>query len=93
MPIANQNAWLTQNKGFIASPPPKQNAWLRPNINTIRVKPVPPKANDKLTSTINTTSSNRDELDTIQQMLSALQSTELENKKMCDSFATYCAEK
>ena len=93
MPIANQNAWLAQNKGFIASPPPKQNAWLKPIIHTIRMKPVTAKAGDKWTSTINTASSNRDELDTIQQMLSTLQSAEVENKKMRDSFATYCAEK
>ena len=29
----------------------------------------------------------------IQQMLSTLQSAEVENKKMRDSFATYCSEK
>ena len=93
MPLANQHAWITQNKGFIASTPPKQNAWLKPTIQTIRMKSASSKTDDKSTSTINTTTSNRDELDTIQQTLSALQSAELQNKKMRDSFDKYCAEK
>ena len=93
MPIANQNAWFKQNKDFAATPPPKPNAWFKHNICTIRTKPAPTKADDKSTSTLNTTSSNREELDSLHQMLSKLQSAEVENKKMCDSFAAYCAEK
>mmetsp|Transcript_20739 Transcript_20739/g.43409 ORF Transcript_20739/g.43409 Transcript_20739/m.43409 type:complete len:299 (+) Transcript_20739:1138-2034(+) len=38
-------------------------------------------------------SSNHQELETLQQMLSKLQSAEVENKKMRDSFAAYRAEK
>ena len=59
----------------------------------IRTKPTPPKADDKSTSTLNTTSSNREELDNLQQMLSKLQSAKVENKKMRDSFAVYRAKK
>ena len=91
--VANQNAWLNQNKDFTATLPPKPNAWLRHNIRTIHTKPTPTKANDKSTSTLNTTSSNRKELGTIQQMLSKLQSAEVENKKMRNSFAAYRAKK
>ena len=93
MPVANQNAWLNQNKDSTATPPPKPNAWLRHNIRTIRTTPAPPKADDKSTSILNTTSSNPKELDTLQQMLSKLQSAKVENKKMWDSFAAYCAKK
>ena len=93
MPLANQNAWFQQNKDFTATPPPKPNVWLKHNICTIRTKPVPTKVNYKSTSTLNTTSSNPEELDTLQQMLIKLQSAEVENKKMRDSFAVYGAKK
>ena len=65
----------------------------QPNIHTICTKPAPPKADDKSTITLNTTISNHKELDTLQQILSKLQSAEVENKKMRDSFAAYRAEK
>ena len=93
MPIANQNAWLHQNKDFTVIPPPKPNAWLKHEISTVRTKAQTPKADDKSTSTLNTTTANREELDTIQQMLQKLQSSEAENKKMRDSFAKCRAEK
>ena len=93
MPLANQNIWLQQNKDFTAAPPPKTNAWPKHSICTVQTKPAPTKADDKSTSTLNTTSSNCEELNTLQQMLAQLQSAEVENKKMSDSFAAYRAEK
>ena len=93
MPLANQTAWLHQNKDFTATPPLKPNAWLKHGIHTVRTKAPPPKPDDKSTSTLNTTTTHREELDSIQQMLQKLHSSEAENKKMRDSFAAYRAEK
>jgi len=93
MLLANQTAWFQQNKDFTATPLLKPNAWVKHNIRTICTKPAPTKVNEKSTSTLNITSSNREELDTLQQILSKLQSVEVENKKMRDSFATNRAEK
>ena len=65
MPSANKSAWLQQNKEFTAAPPPKTNAWLKHGICTVQTKPLPTKADDKSTSTFDTTSSYQEKLDTL----------------------------
>ena len=81
---ATKQAWISQTKDFTATAPPRKNAWFQtPKI--INSKPTQ-KTDDRSASTLNTTSSHRDNIDEIARLVRTLQETELENKKMRDAF-------
>mmetsp|Transcript_21227 Transcript_21227/g.47918 ORF Transcript_21227/g.47918 Transcript_21227/m.47918 type:complete len:266 (+) Transcript_21227:1893-2690(+) len=81
---ATKKAWISQTKDFTITAPPRRNAWFQtPKI--IQSKPTQ-KPDDRSASTLNTTSSHRDNVDEIACLVKTLQETELENKKMRDAF-------
>ena len=77
---ATTAAWIKQNKGFTATPPPKPNAWLRP-LKTVRFV-SPSKADDTSCTTLPTVAPSDDSLTQLQSTVRDLQKAERENQKL-----------
>ena len=86
---ATTAAWIKQNKGFTATPPPKPNAWLRP-LKTVRFV-SPSKADDTSCTTLPTVAPSDDTLTQLHSTVRDLQKAERENQKLRTDFATLSA--
>jgi len=84
---ATTAAWIKQNKGFTATPPPKPNAWLRP-LKTVRFV-SPSKADDTSCTTLPTVAPSDDTLTQLQSTVRDLQNAERDNQKLRADFATF----
>ena len=77
---ATTTAWINQNKGFTATPPPKPNAWLCP-LKTVRFV-TPSKADEVSYNTLPTVAPSDDTLTQFQSTVRDLQNAERENQKL-----------
>ena len=82
---ATTAAWISQNKSFTPTPPPKPNAWLCP----LKVQFVSlPKADNNSCTMLPTVAPSDDTLTQLQSTIRDLQNAEHDNRKLRDDFAT-----